>query len=62
MSSKIIAIEINISTLEGKEMPEEQKILDKVIDQLYDLEIDEAAIVDTVLITEIDGPPTATSE
>ena len=52
-------IEISLSEIEGKKMPEEQVILDKVIDQLYDLSIEDSAIIDTVLITEVNGQPTA---
>ena len=55
MNTKTISIEISLSTLEGKEMPEEQRIFDKVIDRLYDFVIDDAAIVDTVHITKVNG-------
>lgn len=39
-------------------MPEEQVILDVIIDRMYDFQIGESAIVDTVLITDINGRPT----
>lgn len=55
MDSKQIRLEVNISLLNGKIMPEEQVILDALIDRLYDFQIAGSAIVDTVLITDIDG-------
>jgi hypothetical protein len=58
MDSKNITLELNISTLEGKTMPEEQVILDALIDGIYDMKIDNTAIVDVVLITGIDGRST----
>ena len=55
MDSTFITIEISISVLEGKQMPEEQDILDKLIDHLHDYVIEDAAIVDTVHITKVNG-------
>lgn len=62
MDTKLIRLEVNISILEGKEMPEEQDIVDAIIDRLYDFEIANSAILDTVLITDIDGLPTNEDE
>lgn len=58
MEVKHVTLEVNVALLDGKEMPEEQFILDAIIDRLYDLQIQGAAIIDTVLITGIDGHST----
>lgn len=57
MDYKNITVEIKISTLEGHRLPEEGQIVDKLIDHLYDLVIDDSAVVDIVHITKIDGQP-----
>lgn len=58
MEVKHVTLEVNIATLDGKEMPEEQVILDAIIDRLYDFEIQQSAIIDKVLITGINGHST----
>lgn len=58
MEVKHVTLEVNVALLDGKEMPEEQIILDAIIDRLYDLQIQGAANIDTVLITGIDGHST----
>jgi hypothetical protein len=55
MEVKHITIEVNVSALPGHEMPEEQVILDAVINRLFDFEIKGSAVIDTVLITGING-------
>ncbi|HKG06525.1 MAG TPA: hypothetical protein VKB19_08720 [Pedobacter sp.] len=55
-----ITIEINLSQIQDKQMPEETRLFDKLIDHLYDFTIDQAAVVDTVHITQLNG--VATSE
>lgn len=55
MQNKYITIEINISQINGKQMPEESDILDGIINHLYDHVIGDSAVIDTVLITQIDG-------
>ncbi len=62
MDTKTITIEISISTAEGKPMPPDQEIFDTVIDHLYDFIIKDAAIVDSVHITQVDGEPTFENE
>lgn len=58
MATKTINIQITVSVLDGKIFPLEQEIIDKVVDHLYDYTIGDAAIIDTVHITHIDGKPT----
>jgi hypothetical protein len=62
MESKRITIEIEVGVLEDQQMPDETRIFDKLIDHLYDYIIDNAAIVQTVHITEVDGQSTHESE
>jgi hypothetical protein len=39
-------------------MPQEQVILDAIIDRLYEFKIQQSAVIDTVLITGIKGHST----
>lgn len=62
MESKTLSIEISISTAAGKQMPQDQEIFDVIIDHLYDFIIKDAAIVDSVHITKVNGQPTEEGE
>ncbi|MES2827104.1 MAG: hypothetical protein V4687_03085 [Bacteroidota bacterium] len=55
MQRKQITIEITISQLPGKTIPEDSRAIDSVIDNLYDFTIDGADVVDIVHITSING-------
>ncbi|WP_316819066.1 hypothetical protein [Pedobacter nyackensis] len=62
MESKTLTIEISISTAAGKQMPQDQEIYDVIIDHLYDFIIKDAAIVDGVHITKVNGQSTEEGE
>jgi hypothetical protein len=53
-----ISLEISVSAIQGKEMPEEAQLLEKILSLLYDHIIDDAAVVDAVHITKVNGKPT----
>ena len=59
MQTKRITIEIKITQIEGHRMPTKTRLLDKLIDHLYDFTIDDSAFADTVHITHINGISTA---
>lgn len=58
MESTYIKLEIRISALEGKTLPNEDDILYALTEGFYDYAIKDSAVIDQVHITEIDGQPT----
>lgn len=58
MESTHIKLEISISALHGKSLPDESDILHRLIERLYDHAIADSVIIDQVHITEIDGKGT----
>lgn len=57
MKTTALTLEISISALQGKEMPEEEELLEKILSLLYDHIIDDSAVVDSVHITKVNGKP-----
>lgn len=58
MESTYIKLEIRISVLQGKILPEQEDILHALTEQLHDQVIEGSAVIDLVNITEVDGKAT----
>lgn len=58
MSVQRMTIELEIHTLDGKQMPDEDTLFHQIIEQLHDFNIKDAAVVDNVHISKFNGKPT----
>jgi hypothetical protein len=58
MSTQRITIEIQIESIQSKQMPDEDTLTHQLIEYLHDFRIDDSAYINTVHVTMINGEPT----
>jgi len=55
MNEQHFTLELRLSVTAGSTMPDEETILHHLIEHLHDFNINNAAVVDTVHVTKVNG-------